>query len=271
MKHSGLWVLGRLLTGLLVSVVAGGGPTATAASSLQPAVTRELHFRQHPGTPLPLGIQLRDASGQFVRLGDYFNRKPVIVVLEYLRCRSLCGYVLRDTLRALSGTSLIAGRDYELVAISIDPRDTPADARHAESEYLSTPGGAVPAGWHFLTGQLPQITQLANAVGFPFRYDAQIDQYAHPAGITIATPGGSISRYILGLGFRPLDLRLALSEAGRGSISTPVADLFLLCYCYDPGTGRYSFTINNITRLLCVATVLGLAVWIVRVSRPVPL
>jgi protein SCO1/2 len=239
---------------------------AVAISSLQPTITRELRFHQHPGTPLPLGAWFRDAHGQTVHLVDFFNNKPVVVVLEYMRCRSLCGLVLRDAVHALSAVPLAAGRDYEVIAISIDPRDTPQDAVNAGREYFPHAGPTVP-GWHFLTGDRTQIQAVAGAVGFPFRYDSQIDQFAHPAGITIATPGGTIARYVLGVGYRPLDLRLALSEAAHGAISSPVADLLLLCYCYDPGTGRYSFAIGNVTRVLCIGTVLGLALWLIQLLR----
>jgi protein SCO1/2 len=230
---------------------------------LQPTVTRELHFHQHPGARLPLGTRFHDASGRAVHLADFFKDKPVVLVLEYMRCRNLCGLVLRDTVHTLSRVPLAAGHDYEVVAISIDPRDTPRDAARARREYFSDAGSSA-AGWHFLTGERSDIAAVARAVGFPFRYDPQIDQYAHPAGLTVATPAGTIARYLLGVGYRPLDMRLALSEAARGTISSPVADLLLLCYCYDPGTGRYSVAIRNITRALCLATVLGLGLWVAR-------
>jgi protein SCO1 len=244
---------------------------ALAFSSLQPEVMRELHFHQQPGAPLPLGARFRNSNGRVVHLADFFNNKPVVIVMEYMRCRTLCGSVLRDTVRALSAVPLAPGRDYEVVAISIDPRDTAQDATRTSREFFPNSGSAVP-GWHFLTGTNGDINAVAKAVGFPFRYDPQIDQYAHPAGVTIATGGGTITRYILGVGYRPLDMRLALSEAARGAISSPVTDLLLLCYCYDPGTGRYSFAINNITRVLCLGTVVGVAVLILRLlSTPAEL
>ena len=239
---------------------------AVAFSSLQPQVTRELGFQQHPGALLPLGAHFRNEGGQLVRLADFFNEKPVVIVLEYMRCRSLCGVVLRDTVHALSAIPLAAGRDYEVVAISIDPRDTPRDAQLTRREYFPRSGQTVP-GWHFLTGSRSDIDAVARAVGFPFSYDPKIDQYAHPAGVTIATPAGNIARYILGVGYHPLDMRLALSEAARGTIASPVADLLLLCYCYDPGTGRYSFAINNIVRILCIGIALSLGLWVLWLSR----
>lgn len=227
----------------------------------------DLRFHQHMGAQLPLGAEFRDAAGKAVRLGDYFRSgEPVVVILEYLHCRSLCGFVIKDTARALSLVPLKAGKDYQVVAISIDPRDKPADAREARTKYL----GSAPskwAGWHFLTGTPGPIHAVAQTVGFSYRYDPAIDQYAHPAGITITTPRGSVARYILGVGYRPLDVRLALTEASRGHISSPVADLLLLCYCYDPGTGRYSFAIRSTTRALCGATLLGIGLLIFSLSR----
>jgi len=239
-------------------------------SSLLPADTRALGFQQRMGAALPQDVSLRDGTGRLVHLRDFFVGKPVILVLDYLRCRNLCGVVLEHTARALSLTPLAAGRDYQVVAISIDPRDGPADSREARTKYLAGLPAAAAAGWHFLTGPEASVRAVADAVGFRYRYDPAIDQFAHPAGIMIVTPRGTIARYLLGVGFRPLDLRLGLTEAARGRISSPVADLLLLCYCYDPGTGRYSFAISNTTRALCAATVLGLGFMIFRLSRRRP-
>lgn len=241
-----------------------------AHSTLRPADTSDLGFRQRMGAALPLGVALRDESGRPVRLGELFHGTPVVLVLDYLRCRTLCGVVLEHTASALALTPLTAGRDYQVVAISIDPRDGPADSRAARAKYLAglTPAGA--AAWHFLTGTDSSVRAVADAVGFHYRYDPAIDQYAHPAGIMIATPRGTIARYLLGVGFRPLDLRLGITEAARGRISSPVSDLLLLCYCYDPGMGRYAFAIRNTTRALCASTVLALGFMVFRLSRPRP-
>jgi len=239
-------------------------------SSLLPADTRDLGFRQHMGAALPEEVTLRDGTGRWVRLSDFFRGEPVVLVLDYLRCRNLCGVVLEHTAKALALTPLTAGRDYQVVAISIDPRDGPAESREARMKYLAGLPAASAAGWHFLTGPEASVRAVADAVGFHYRYDPAIDQFAHPAGIMIVTPRGTIARYLLGVGFRPLDLRLGLTEAARGRISSPVADLLLLCYCYDPGTGRYSFAIRNTTRALCAATVLGLAFMVFRLSRRRP-
>lgn len=249
---------------LVVSLLSTANPAA-AQSAFTQAQLGALTFHQHPGARLPLGATLVDENGHTVKLGRFFDGRPVVLVLEYLHCRSLCGFVLADLEQALGRVPLTAGRDYQVVAISIDPHDTAADARAARAKYLRRdPGGR---GWHFLTGNDAAIRQIADTVGFPYRYDSDADQYAHPAGITVVAPDGTIARYILGLAYVPLDLRLALTEAGRGVISTPTADLLLLCYCYDPATGRYSARINTIMQVLGGATVIALAGTFVGLSR----
>ena len=260
-------ILPSLLLGLVGALSCGALFAQEQHSTLQPSQTVELVFHQHMGAELPLGTGFRDSLGRSVRLGDYFHGEPVVMVLEYLRCRSLCGVVIKDAARALANTPLLAGRDYQVVALSIDPRDGPADARAARAKYLASLSPQAAGGWHFLTGTAASIHAVASVIGFPYRYDPELDQYAHPAGITIVTPAGSIARYVLGVGYRPLDVRLALTEAAEGHISSPVADLLLLCYCYDPGTGRYSFAIRNTTDVLCGATVLGIALLVIRLTR----
>jgi protein SCO1 len=258
---------GALLLGIAIALCASAARAHEPHSMLQPAQTVELVFHQHMGAELPLGTRFRDSLGRSVRLGEFFHGEPVVMVLEYLRCRTLCGVVIQDAAQALANTPLKAGRDYQVIALSIDPRDGPADARAARAKYLASLSTQAAQGWHFLTGSAASIHAVASVVGFPYRYDPELDQYAHPAGITIATPAGGIARYILGVGYRPLDVRLALTEAADGHISSPVADLLLLCYCYDPGTGRYSFAIRDTTDALCGATVLGIALLVVFLTR----
>jgi len=238
-----------------VALLLLGARPALAVSSLVPADTAALQFQQHPGAPLPLDATFRDENGQRRPLGGYFGRGPVIVVLDYLHCRTLCGFVLQDLAQGLA--ALPGG--YQVAAISIDPRDGPAEARAARQQYLARfPGGAA-EGWHFLTGTAPEIARVAGAAGFPFRRDDSDDQYAHPAGIVVATPEGKVSRYLLGIDYRPLDLRLALAEASGDVIAAPASALLLLCYHYDPGKGRYGFAIAGAMRGAALATVLAIA------------
>ncbi len=251
---------------LMLGALVPGAPAA-AHSSLKPEQLADLSFRQHPGAALPVNTPLLDEDGRPVRLGDYFAGRPVILVLDYLRCRTLCGFVLNNLATTLAHVPLAPGKDFAVVAVSIDPRDTPADSRAARAKYLQRYGNASAAGWHFLTGEESAVRRIADAIGFPYRYDAAAEQFAHPAGFVVAAPDATVARYILGVDYVPLDLRLALTEAGRGKISSPVADLLLLCYCYDPATGRYSATINDAMRVAGGATVLGIAGMIVLLSR----
>ncbi|HEX7967196.1 MAG TPA: SCO family protein [Stellaceae bacterium] len=240
---------------------------AQAAFSAQQLA--DLSFRQHPGAKLPLDAALVDEEGRPVRLGDFFSGKPVIVVLDYLHCKTLCGFVLGNLAQALAHVPLDAGKDFDVVAVSIDPRETPQNARAARAQYLARYDRAgTGGGWHFLAGTADEVRRVADTVGFPYRYDKEADQFAHPAGFAIVAPDGTIARYILGVDYVPLDLRLALTEAGRGTISSPVTDLLLLCYCYDPQTGRYGAAIGNAMRAAGGLTVLGIAAMIVRLSRP---
>jgi protein SCO1/2 len=258
MMHSRIACLARVMM-----LAAFAGPVF-GHSSLQPGALSALTFHQHPGATLPLETRFIDETGRSVRLQRFFHGEPVVLVFEYLRCRDLCSYVIRGAVTALQRVPLVAGRDYEVIALSIDPREGPQDALATR---LTDFKGVSSAGWHFLTGRETQIREVAQAVGFSYRYDPAIDQFAHPAGVVVATPTGAIARYVLGVNYRPLDLRLALVEAGQGHISSPVADLLLLCYCYDPGTGRYSFAIRDATRALCGVTVLGLGAMLFGLAR----
>jgi len=254
----------RLALAWLALVIAAAMPAAAQQSSFTTRQLADLSFHQHPGAMLPLDTTLTDEAGQTVTLGSFFGHRPVVVVLDYLHCKTLCGFVLGDLVHTTAQVPLIPGKDFDVVAISIDPHDTPADSRAAHDQYLARTSRA--DGWHFLTGSEASVRHIADAIGFPYLYDAAADQYAHPAGITIASPDGRIARYLLGVDYAPLDLRLALTEAARGAISTPATALLLLCYCYDPASGRYTAQINTAMRVLGGATVIGIAGMIAHLS-----
>lgn len=201
-----------------------------------------LAFDPHPGSRLPLGARLFDEDGHAVTLAKYFTKSPVIVVLDYLRCTSLCGVTLHnlvaDTLKVLP---LEPGRDYELLAISIDPRDKPADAAAARAKYavlFDRPGAA--AGLHFLTGSPDAVQQVANAVGFHYRYDSLLDAYIHPAGFIVAAPDGLISHYVEGIGISPPDLVRAIAAAEQEQSQGLIARLVLLCHVQGAPLGRFT-------------------------------
>jgi protein SCO1 len=268
MTSARYWRAGALaLAAALVSPSAWAVPGGER-SAIPPSAFADLGFAQSPGAQVPLAVALRDEQGRPVRLADYVHGVPVVLVLEYLHCPNLCGLVLGNLAAALQGLradSLRAGRDFEVVAVSIDPRETSADARAAHNKYAPPFGDTT--RWHFLTGDAAAIRTVADAVGFRYRYDELIGQYAHPAGVTILEPSGRVSRYILGLDYRPLDFRLGLTEASAGEVSAPASQLLLLCYCYDPQTGRYSLAVQRLLQGAGLLTVIVLAVPLLRALR----
>jgi protein SCO1/2 len=221
-------------------------------------------FDQRPGAALPLDAVFRAEDGSEVKLGRYFGTRPVVLVPGYYECPNLCGIQWRGFLDSAREIGLTVGRDYEVVAISIDPRETPEIARHKREATRTAYDRPGPAdGWHFLTGTEPAIRRVAQAAGFRYVYDPELDQYAHAAGLVIATPEGTISRYLFGVRFNPTDLRLALVESADGNIGSPVDQLLLLCYHYDPANGRYGLLIMNVLRgagALTAAALLGFVV-----------
>jgi protein SCO1/2 len=175
----------------------------------------------------------------------------------------LCTQVINAMIATLRTMSLDAGRDFEIVLVSFDPRETPALAAKKKAEYLARydrPGGA--EGWHFLTGDEPSIRRLTAAAGFKYTWDADTGQFAHPAGIIVATPDGRPARYLFGIEYGPRDVRLALVEASAGKVGTPVDAFLLYCYHYDPMTGRYGLLIMRLLRVAGAATVLALGSFI---------
>jgi protein SCO1 len=193
-------------------------------------------FRPHFGAQLPLATQLVDEHGRAATLGDYFTKSPVILLLEYLHCTSLCGLTLRNVLEALNGLPLEAGRDYRLVTISIDPRDTPSDARAARAKYVGLlDHHGTDTGIHFLTAAAPaEVREIADAIGFPYRYDNLLDAYIHPAGFVIAAPDGVIGRYVEGVAISSRELIGALTDAEQKRTQSPLTRLLLLCKVRAP-------------------------------------
>jgi protein SCO1 len=234
-------------------------PTASRPAASARSDASELAFRPHPGARLPLATRLIDESGHPVALGEYFTKIPVILVLEYLGCTSLCGVTLRNLVEALKGLPLQAGRDYELVAVSIDPREKPADALAARAKYatlLDRGGGAT--GLHFLTVTLPAAGRgIADAVGFPYRYDSILDAYIHPAGFAIAAPDGVISGYVEGVAISPGDLASALTDARQSGSPALLTRLLVVCHIRGAPLGR--FTVPVLTALTIADIAAGLS------------
>lgn len=246
----------------------GPGPGLGPEASAAPAVLQEVRFDQRLGESLPLGLAFRDESGRPVRLGDFFGKRPVILVLSYYECPMLCPMVLDGLVRAFKPLTFEPGRDFEVVVASIDPGETPKLAAAAESRTLERYGRPrTAAGWHFLTGDQAAVSALADAAGFRYVYDKERDEYAHAAGIIVLTPGGKVSRYLFGIDYAPRDVRLALLDSTGGKIGSAIDSAFLFCFHYDPAMGRYSVATFRILRVAAVATVLGLVLMIVLLRR----
>jgi protein SCO1/2 len=242
---------------LLVPVLLA--PAVARADDMRPQSLRDVAFDQRLGEMLPLDAPLVDESGRAVRLGDYFGRRPVVLSLAYYGCPMLCTLSLNGVASALKTLSFDAGREFEVVTLSFEPKETPAQAASAKKTYLEQYGRPQAAGgWHFLTGNAAAIAAITGAVGFRYAWDEETRQYAHPAGIVVATPQGRIARYLYGVEYAPKDLRFALVEASAGRVGTPVDQLLLYCYEYDPVRGRYGAAIMRTVRFLGILTVLGL-------------
>jgi protein SCO1/2 len=237
-------------------------------SQTMPQALREIGFDQNIGQQLPLDTQFRDEEGKTVTLGSFYGQRPVLLAFVYYTCPMLCTQVLNAMTSTISTLSLDAGKDFDLVVVSIDPRETPAQAAAKKAEYLhryKRDGAA--AGWHFLTGDEPEIQRLTKVAGFRYAWDAQTQQYAHPTGLIVTTPDGRPARYLFGIEYGPRDLRFALIDASQGKLGSVVDTLLLYCYHYDPMTGRYGVYVMRALRIAGVATVVLLGTFIVVMVR----
>jgi protein SCO1/2 len=223
---------------------------------------------QRLGERVPLDLVFRDEDGNPVRLGQYFGRRPVVLSLVYYECPMLCTLVLNGLVSALRGLAFDVGRELDVVTVSIAPNETPALAKAKKQVYLESyrrPGAA--EGWHFLTGDSAAIEKLAGAVGFRYQRDPESGALAHGAGIMVLTPDGTIARYFFGVEYSARDLRLGLVEAAERRIGSPIDQLLLLCFRYDPSMGRYSAAVMGVVRAGGVLTVFGLGILVVLMRR----
>jgi protein SCO1/2 len=243
-------------------------PDPGVSASQQPAVLKEIGIDQKLDGKLPLDAEFSDESGAPVKLGQFFGERPVVLALVYYRCPMLCTQVLNGLAGSLQGISFSPGKEYDVVIVSFDPGETPQMAterkRNFVSRYIRTVNDK---SIHFLSGREESIKALTSAVGFRYAWDEETRQWAHPAAITIATADGRVSRYLYGVEFAPKDLKLAMVEASEGKIGTLVEKAMLLCFHYDPETGRYGFVIMNIVRVAGALTVLVIVFGIVRSLR----
>jgi protein SCO1/2 len=240
-----------------------------AASNTKIDIFDKVGFEQRLNQKIPLDLTFLDETGQPVQLKQYFGSKPVILSLVYFRCPMLCSQVLNGMAGAFNGiTRFNVGRDFNVVTVSFDPRDTPETATESKQTYLERyrrPGAA--EGWHFLTGKKEQIDALANAVGFHFAWDQKIQQFAHASGIMLLTPDGRLAQYYYGIEYAPRDIQLGLIQSSQGKIGNVVDKVILYCYEYDPSRGRYGAVVFRILRLSALATVLVLGGFMIVMFR----
>jgi protein SCO1 len=235
---------------------------------VRPELLKDVGVDQKLNSSVPLDLVFRDEHGKAVALGQYFHGKPVILTLIYYNCPMLCTQVLNGLDRSLEGVPLNIGRDFEVVTVSIDPTEQPSLAEAKQAVYLgmyNRPGAV--EGWHFLVGDEPSIEQLARAVGFRYAYDPDSKQYAHASVIMLLTPEGKLSRYFYGVTYPARDIRLGLVDASGGKIGSPVDQVLLFCYHYDPHTGRYGLLISRVLQLSGLATLLIGGVFLIRLFR----
>jgi len=253
---------------------------------VRPELLKDVSIDQKLDNQVPMNLMFRDEHGKTVTLGQYFKPgKPVVLSLVYFSCPMLCTEELNGLDRSLKLLPMSIGKDFDVVTVSIDPSDEPvvADAKHQlySGMYLR-PGGA--AGWHFLTAapqfnvktepneslqaqKNTQIEALADSVGYHYAYDADSQQFAHAALIMVLTGDGKISRYLYGVNYPSRDLRFSLEEASNGKIGSPVDQVLLFCYHYDPHTGKYGLMISRAVQIGGALTLLGLGTLIFFLSR----
>jgi protein SCO1 len=235
---------------------------------LSPGDLSRVTLEQHPGLQLSHDLVFRDENAQQFRFGSLAGKQPTVLVPGYYRCPMLCPLINDGLIQALQDLRASVGRDFQVVDFSIDPGDTPADAARKKSEYLRRYGRTgASEGWHCIVGDQHSIARLADEIGFRYAYDRETKQYAHPSGVIVLTPEGKISRYIFGATFDARELRDALIAARDGESTPTLSKLFLLCYHYNPITGKYGSLIMSIVRVAGIATVLAIGLSIIYFAR----
>lgn len=261
-----------VLARAVLMMVAGVGVAMTLAPSAARAqargVLKDIGFDQNLNTQIPLTLPFRDEEGRDVRLADYFGKRPVILVMGYKNCPMMCSQVLGELTRSLKPLDPTLGKDFDIVNVSIDPRETPAQADHQRRIYTKQYGrDGAEAGWHGLVGNQQSIDALAKAIGFRYKYNERVGSYVHTAGFVMLTPTGKISQYFFGVEYPARELNAALKTAAASKISSPIEKVVMYCYDYDEKTGKYSFAIMNVIRVFGVATALALGVFVFAMVR----
>jgi protein SCO1/2 len=227
------------------------------AQFARPVATRGVDLKQKLNAQIPLDLVFKDETGQAVPLRSYFGDKPVLLSLVYFKCASVCPMSMRETALSLSRLPLKPGTDYNVLVVSFDPQDTPAMAAEQKRKYSEDFHRAgFGDGFHFLTGSQDAINKLTDAVGWKYAWDEKTKQYAHAAGIMIATPEGRLSRYYYGIAYASADIKMGLVEAAKHRIGSPADYILLFCFHWDETQGRYTLAITNIMKIASGLTVL---------------
>jgi protein SCO1/2 len=240
---------------------------SASARALDSQELMGISFEQKLGAFVPANVRFLDDHGNEITLGDLFGTRPLILVLGYYQCPMLCTLMGNGLVGALSGMNSEPGKAFDIVWISIDPKETSQMAALKKETCLRHYGRSTGDGWHFLTGTEPSIRKVADTVGFTYRYDPEIQQYAHPSGIVVLTPRGQVSKYLLGINYPPETLQEAVSNAASTKIGSLTNPLLLLCYHFSPIVGKYGWLIVWIVRGLGVATVLCIAGTVIYLAR----
>ena len=245
-----------------------GDPGAQAAETGRgepiPAELEGVGITEHLGIEVPLDVPFDDETGKQVTLRSYLAKdRPVILTLNYFTCPMLCTLILNGLTDAMKQIPWRPGQEFEVVTVSFDPSETPTLARLKKKSYMESYGRADAAdGWHFLTGEESSIKAVTEAVGFQYRWDDNEKMWAHAAAVFVLTPDGRTSRYLYGVQYEPKDLRLALLEASKGKIGSPLDQVLMFCYHYDASAGRYSIAAQQIMKIGGILTVLVLGGWL---------
>jgi protein SCO1/2 len=240
-------------------------------ATMRPPGLKNVGIKQNLNQFIPANLEFTDDLGRKVLLGDYFGNKPLILNFVYLTCPMLCGEELSGLESALRVLKFDVGKEFDVITISFDPKDTPEAAAKKKEEFLRRyKRNGAEQGWHFLVGQPDAIAAATNAAGFQYEYDSKSGQFAHSTAILVLTPQGKISQYYYGIEYSPKDLRLGLVSASESKIGNLADELLLYCYHYDPEKGKYSAAIMRILRLMSVATMLCLGTFFFLMMRKNP-
>ena len=237
----------------------GMRPDPTMPSSQVPTALSKVSFEQRLNEQLPLDVEFKDENGRTVKLGDYYGRKPVVLAFVYYECPMLCTQVLNGLESSLRVLNETVGKEFDVITVSFDPKETPVLAAGKKKAYLERyKRPEAEQGWHFLTGDQASIDTLTKAAGFNYSWDEATHQFAHASGIIVTTPAGKVARYFFGIEYSPRDVKFALIESSNEKIGTLADKLLLYCYHYDPTTGNYGFVAMRAVRIGGAVTMLAL-------------